>query len=143
MIGEILGIVDKFIPDGDQKEKLKAEVQQRQHELELAVLEKNKAEFIAHAKVAESQNAVNQEQAKNPSIFVSGARPFCIWALMALIIYHGGLRFIISDIANLAGHFTVFERADTAVWTGMLSGLLGLITARSFEKSKGVARDSM
>ena len=68
MIGQILSlaspILDKFVPDADTKMKLTAELETQLISLQAA------------------QAATNLEQAKHPSIFVSGAsRRSCGFAL--------------------------------------------------------------
>ena len=132
MLDSIFGIIDKFVPDTTTRDQLKGEIRKQEHELKLAEYD-----------LAKSQNEVNKEQAKNPSLFVSGARPFCIWAFMIMIFYHGFIRFLIFDVGSFFGSNATFTPADTVVWTGMLSGLLGLITVRGAEKIKGVARERL
>ena len=82
MIGTILGavapIVDKFVEDKDQKNKLKAELEQSLISLNLA------------------QAQANIEQAKHSSVFVAGARPAIMWIAALGLFFH----FIVFPIAS-------------------------------------------
>ena len=61
VIGVAGKVLDKFVEDKDLKTKLTAELNQQLVSLDLA------------------QAQANIEQAKHPSIFVSGARPAIMW----------------------------------------------------------------
>lgn len=80
------------------------------------------------------QLEVNKVEAANPSIFVSGWRPFVGWVCAVSFAYH----FVVAPIIAIFGiplpHFDV-----TSLLT-VLSGLLGLSGIRTYEKTKGVAR---
>lgn len=110
-----------------------------------AAAEKAKAEFAATAQSQEFQLAlgqiqVNLEEAKNPSLFVSGWRPFVGWVCAGALAYAAVLepvgRFIAVVGFSYGGKFPVI---DTMLTLQVILGLLGLGGLRSFEKSKGVA----
>ena len=61
IIGVAGKVLDKFVEDKDLKTKLNAELKQQMMSLDLA------------------QAQANIEQAKHPSIFVSGASPAIMW----------------------------------------------------------------
>ena len=125
VIGVAGKILDKFVEDKDLKMKLEHELKRELHDANLAQID------------------VNKEQAKNPSLFVSGARPAIMWICALGLL----MSFFIMPLAEWA----------TAIWypvvklpdlnTGELMtltlSLLGLGGLRSFEKSKGVARDNL
>ena len=77
LIGPVTGLLDKFIEDKDQKNKLAHE---------LATMADKHAQELA-----KGQLAINAEEAKHRSIFVAGWRPFIGWtcgiALMAHLFY--------------------------------------------------------
>ena len=129
MIAQILGlagpILDKFVEDKDTKNKIAAQLEQQLVGLQAA------------------QAQANIEQAKHPSLYLAGARPAIMW------ICARGLRtnFFIMPMAEWA----------TAIWSpgielpslqteelmSLVLALLGLGGFRSFEKSKGVARENL
>ena len=125
VIGVAGKILDKFVEDKDLKMKLEHELKRELHDARLAQID------------------VNKEQAKNPSLFVSGARPAIMWICALGLL----MSFFIMTLAEW----------ETAIWytevklpdlnTGELMtltlSLLGLGGLRSFEKSKGVARDNL
>ena len=129
MISSILGavapIVDKFVEDKDQKNKLKAELEQSLISLNLA------------------QAQANIEAAKHSSIFVAGARPAIMWIAALGLFFH----FIIFPLAEWV--ITIWypdlflPSLDTDQILGLTVSLLGLGGMRSWEKSKGVARKSI
>ena len=122
-IGEKL--LDKFVEDKDLKRKLT-------HEL--------KKEMIALDK---GQIQVNLEQAKHPSLFVAGARPSIMWICALGLL----TQFFIMPIAEWATAIWMPDISLPKLATGELMtltlSLLGLGGMRSFEKSKGVARENM
>jgi hypothetical protein len=81
------------------------------------------------------QIAVNQEEAKSESLFVSGGRPACIWigafALAYASIAEPFMRFAAVVLFGYAGVFPVI---DTTITMQVLFGLLGLGAMRSFDK---------
>ena len=85
------------------------------------------------------QLAINLEEAKHPSIFVAGARPFIMWgcgfALLYASIFEPMARFIAQVMFGYSGDFPVI---DTTLTMQVLLGLLGLGGMRSYDKYKGV-----
>ena len=129
MIAQILGlagpIIDKFVEDKDTKNKITAQLEQQLVGLQAA------------------QAQANIEQAKHPSLFVAGARPAIMWICALGLLTN----FFIMPMAEWA----------TAIWSpgielpslqteelmSLVLALLGLGGFRSFEKSKGVARENL
>ncbi len=126
-IAAIVGkLLDKVLPDADAKNKAMAEL--------LSMQTKGEIDSLL------GQLEINKEEAKNPSVFVSGGRPACIWigaiALGYASIVEPLMRFVATVMFSYAGQFPV---VDTTVTLQVLFGLLGLGAMRSWEKGKGVA----
>ena len=121
------GIIDRVIPDKAAAEKAKSEfaaVQQSQ-EFQLAL----------------QQIIVNVEEAKHPSIFVSGWRPFVGWVCGVALAYVAMLEPVARFVAIVAfGYVGVFPVIDTNLTMQVLLGILGLGGLRTWEKQKAVAR---
>jgi len=86
------------------------------------------------------QIAVNAEEAKSASVFVSGWRPAVGWTCCTALAYVA----IVEPVARFAasvwfGYTGAFPAIDTTITMQILLGMLGLAGARSFEKHKGVA----
>ena len=122
LISPIASLLDKVIPDKDQRDKLAHEI---------ATL----AEKQAHESVI-AQIKVNEQQAKHASIFVAGARPAIMWICALGLLYAVFLHPVL-DI------FFIMPEVNTDVLMPVLLGLLGLGGMRSYDKTKGVARDSL
>lgn len=118
LVGPIAQLLDKVIPDKDQREKLAHEIatlaERQSHEITLKQIE------------------VNKTEAAHKSIFVAGWRPAIGWIC--------GL--------GLANNYLVMPyvsgaaQMDIVHLMGLLTGLLGLGTLRTYEKKHGVARNS-
>ena len=129
LIGPATKLLGKFIEDKDAKNKIA---------FELSTM----AEKHAH-ELAKGQIAANAEQAKHPSLFVAGARPAIMWICALGLL----TQFFIMPIAEWATAIWMPEISLPKLATGELMtltlSLLGLGGMRSFEKSKGVARENM
>ena len=121
LIGPVSGLLDKFVEDKDEKNKLAHEIA-------------TMAEKQAHAQVM-AQIEVNKAEAQHSSIFVAGWRPFVGWVCGFALLYH----FIAQPVIVL---FSGIETPtfDMNTLTTILMGMLGLGGLRTFEKSKGIAR---
>ena len=125
VVGVTGKILDKFVEDKDLRTKLDAEL---------------KAQII---NLDALQAQINIEQAKSPSVFVSGARPAIMWICAFALAW----QYIFAPVASWAliiWYPTVTLPAlETEELTGLIMALLGLGAARTFEKTKGVARENM
>jgi hypothetical protein len=104
--------------------------------------ESERAQLAAAVSMVQGQLAVNQAEAANPSIFVSGWRPFigwvcgggCAWNWVGLPIAKFGI---------LAAGLPALQiaQADLTEMMPLLLGLLGLGGLRTYERVKGVHRE--
>ncbi|MBU2713933.1 3TM-type holin [Zooshikella harenae] len=104
----------------------------------------------AHNKTLETLNQphilqalTTLEEAKHPSIFVSGWRPGLGWLCVGLLTYAWVLRDLIIIALSLANRLDVVEMLptiDTSQLITLVLTLLGLGGIRTMEKMKGVAR---
>ena len=121
-IGAGLKIINKFIPDPEQK--IKAE-----KELRDGLLAADRG-----------QMEVNKAEAAHRSIFVAGWRPAIGWACASALWFQYVLVPIAIWVAGLAGHdLAPPPKLDQALW-GIMSGMLGLAGMRTYEKFKGIAK---
>lgn len=128
LIGPVTGLLDKFIPDADERARLAHEI---------ATLSERHAQELA-----KGQLAVNQTEAAHKSLFVAGWRPFVGWTCGIALAWHFvGQPLVVFGIA-LAGLDTpelpTFEMESLLT---VLLGMLGLGGLRTFEKTKGVSRE--
>tara|TARA_R100000808_G_C2109069_1_gene123746 strand:- start:191 stop:601 length:411 start_codon:yes stop_codon:yes gene_type:complete len=125
VVGVAGKVLDKFVADKDLKEKLNAELKTQMISLDLA------------------QAQANIEQAKHPSIFVSGARPAIMW----ICAFALGWQYILAPISSWVivvwYPMVTLPTLQTEELTGLIMALLGLGGMRSAEKWKGVARENM
>lgn len=127
LISPISSILDKFIPDADERARLAHEIatmaERQAHELALAQIDVNKAEAASN------------------SVFKGGWRPFIGWTCGAAFAYHFVLQplavFILVSIGEPVPDLPRFEM--DALMT-VLFGMLGLGGLRTFEKFKGVSK---
>lgn len=101
--------------------------------------ESEKAQLAGALALVQAQTNINEQEAKNPSMFVSGARPFimwvcgvgCAWNWIGLPIAKFG--------CALSGHDLQISAADLSEMMPLLLGMLGLGGLRTVEKLNGVA----
>lgn len=87
-----------------------------------------------------AQIAVNQEEAKSSSFFVSGGRPFILWVCGVAFAYVAIVEPIARFIAQVGFHYEgAFPVIDTNLTLQVLGGLLGLGALRSWDKKNGTA----
>lgn len=123
LIGQGLGIINKFIPDPAQREKAEQSFRDWLSSVDLAQLE------------------VNKEEAKSASLFVAGWRPFVGWVCGMGFALH----ILIIPVANwilvVFGEPIIDLKFDMSTLMTVMMGMLGMGGLRTYEKMKGVARD--
>lgn len=81
---------------------------------------------------------INKEEAKNPSIFVSGWRPFIGWVCGIALVYSFLGQPLLAWL-SINFHFTAPPSLDMGTLITLLGGMLGLSGLRTAEKINGVA----
>lgn len=119
LIGPITGLLDKWVPDADTKQKIAHEI---------ATMSEKHAQEIAIAQIK-----LNTAEAKG-NWFQSSWRPATGWVcVLALTV-----NYLISPLA--AGFGVSIPQADGGTLMPILLGMLGLSGSRSFERVRGVAK---
>lgn len=97
-------------------------------------------QFAMALTVMQGQMATNTAEAANPSVFVSGWRPFVGWVCGSGF----AMQFVVAPLltwgSTLYGHPVTLPGLDIDTLLTLLAGMLGLGGLRSFERVKGVAR---
>ena len=101
--------------------------------------EEEKQQIAAAVMVVQGQIDTNKEEAKSPSVFVSGWRPFIGWVCGAACAWNWiGLK-IALFAASYSGVALNIQAADLTEMMPVLLGMLGLGGLRTVEKINGVA----
>ena len=101
--------------------------------------EQEKQQLAAAVSLVQGQIAINQAEASNPSVFVSGWRPAIGWVCgMACAWNWIGLPIVKAGLA-IYGHPLQLNPADISEMMPILLGMLGLGGLRTMEKVNGVA----
>tara|TARA_R110000772_G_scaffold43412_3_gene100087 strand:+ start:13931 stop:14326 length:396 start_codon:yes stop_codon:yes gene_type:complete len=127
LIGPVTGLLDKFVEDKDQKNKLAHE---------LATMADRHAQELA-----KGQLTINAEEAKSKNVFVAGWRPFIGWTCGIALMAHF-LIFPTADVvtAYMGVEAMAYPAFDMDSLMTVLLGMLGLGGMRSFEKAKGLTK---
>ena len=125
VVGVAGKVLDKFVEDKDLKTKLNAELKSQIISLDLA------------------QAQTNLEQAKHSSVFIAGARPAIMW----ICAFGLGWQFVFQPVAAwilaVSGSELMLPLFETEGLMPLTLSLLCLGSMRSFEKFKGIQRNSM
>ena len=128
LIAPVTGLLDKFIPDADERNRLAHEIA-------------TMSERHAH-ELAKGQIEINKSEAAHQSMFVAGWRPFVGWSCGLALAWHFLGQPLTVFVTAYAGIETpplpVFEMESLLT---VLLGMLGLGGLRTFEKTKNVARE--
>ena len=127
LIAPVTGLLDKFIEDKDQKNKLAHE---------LATMADRHAQELA-----KGQLEINKAEAQHRSIFVAGWRPFLGWGLSFAMIWH----FVLAPITIFGFSYAGVEAPELPAFDmdslmTVLLGMLGLGGLRTVEKVKGLTK---
>ena len=129
MIAQILGlagpILDKFVEDKDAKNQIAAQLEQQLVGLQAA------------------QAQANIEQSKHPSLFVAGARPAIMWICALGLMTNFFIMPIAEWVVSIWFPGRWLPSLQTEELMSLTLALLGRGGMRSWEKSKGVARENM
>lgn len=117
-------VIDRIWPDPTQAANAKFELFKLQQSGELAQIA--------------GQLKINEVEAANPSVFVSGWRPFVGWVCGFGLVYSFiGQPLLAWGSVNF--HFVVPPTLDLGTLLTILGGMLGLGALRTTEKINGVA----
>ena len=119
LIGPVTGILDKVIEDKDQKAKLAHE---------LATM----ADKLAHEQQL-AQIKVNEADAKG-NWFQSSWRPLTAYVCLSGFV----MNYLVSPLAAPFG--IIIPQVDVSMMIPILTGMLGLASLRSYERTKGVGK---
>lgn len=114
-------ILDQFFPDPAQAAAAKLKMLEMMQNGDLAQL------------------GVNQAEASNPSLFVSGWRPFIGWVCGSAFAWNYLFGPLITQLLLIAGHPVTYAPLELGEMMPVLLGMLGLGGMRTFEKLQGKA----
>ena len=126
LIGPVAGLLDKFIEDKDQKNKLAHEIG-------------TMADKHSH-EIATAQIEVNKEEAKSRSWWIAGWRPACGWICTLAMGYHFIIQPLLIFFLAIFGLKMDIPSFDMDTLMTVLLGMLGLGGLRSFEKHKKLTK---
>ena len=129
LIGPATKLLGKFIEDKDKKNELAHSI--------ATMAEKHAQEL------SKGQLDINKEQAKHPSIFVSGARPAIMWVCCLGLLWQFFVGPILTWTTGIWFPDMVPPQLEVEGLITLVMSLLGLGAMRSFEKSKNIARDNL
>ncbi len=121
----ISDLIGKAIPDKTKRMELEASIKSQMIDLQKA------------------QAEINLEQAKHPSIFVSGSRPAILWICAFALMWQYFLAPLMNWIVVISGSSIQPPVLNTEGLMTLTLSLLGLGGLRTAEKWKGVARNNM
>lgn len=130
MIGQVAGlinnVVDKFVED-------KGAAATREAAILKAQLQQQLQTYILEHEERLKQIEVDLEEAKHPSLFVAGWRPFIGWSC--------GAGLLVALLGTVIAPFLGYDISDaipTDLILAVLGAMMGVSGMRSFDKSKGV-----
>lgn len=134
IIGGVISVIDKLIPDPAEAARMKLELLTRQQAGEFKEIE-------AAVEIGRQQNAVNAAEASSTDTFRGGWRPAVGWVSAAALAYSFLLRPILPWLVEVFGAGVVppMPALDMQELMGLLFGMLGLAGYRTIEKLKDKA----
>ena len=121
----ISDLIGRAIPDKNKRMELEASIKSQMIDLQKA------------------QADINLEQAKHPSIFVSGSRPAILWICALGLAWQFFLAPLMNWAVVISGSTIQPPVINTEGLMTLTLSLLGLGGLRTAEKWKGVARNNM
>ena len=127
LIGPVTGLLDKFIPDADEKARIA-------HEL-ATMGEKHAQEALL------AQLEINKAEAASGSVFKGGWRPAVGWVCASAFAYHFVLQPILLFVVALTGtELPTLPEFDMSTLLPVLGGMLGIGGLRTYEKQKRLTK---
>jgi hypothetical protein len=127
----IVGKLLDFIPDPQKKLEAQLKLTQELNSNSQAIL-------AALSEVDKAQIAVNSEEAKSGSLFVSGWRPWLGWVCGAAFTWQYVLLPVATFILAACGKSVVLPAIDFSAMSPVMMGMLGLAGMRTWEKVQDV-----
>lgn len=138
IIDIVKSVIDKVIPDREGREKAK-------QEFDLQVLQRRQEIIDALEKSDTGQVEINKIEAASPDFFRAGWRPFVGWVCgfavayqfigRPLLTWFTPIWLVIIDSTAVVPPPPPLDMGDLIF---LLSGMLGLVAARSIDKKNGV-----
>lgn len=125
-------VIDKIFPDAEAREKAKYELFKLQQEGEFKALD-------ADLQLALAQTKINEAEAASTDFFRGGWRPASGWVCSVGLAYTFLAQPLLAWLSVSKG-WPVPPQIDMDTLMGLLMGMLGLGSLRSYEKSKGVSK---
>ena len=127
LIGPVTGLLDKFIPDADEKARIAHE---------LATMSEKHAQQLALAQIE-----VNKAEAASGSIFKGGWRPAVGWVCAIAFAYHFIIKDLVVFVCAASGvELPDLPEFDMGTLLTVLGGMLGIGSLRTYEKQKGLTK---
>jgi len=127
LIGPVTSLLDKFIPDADEKARIAHE---------LATMGEKHAQQLALAQIE-----VNKAEAASGSVFKGGWRPAVGWVCASAFAYHFVLQPILLFVVALTGtQLPTLPEFDMSTLLPVLGGMLGIGGFRTYEKQKRLTK---
>ena len=126
LVQPVTGLLDKFIDDKDQKNKLAHEIS--------TMAERHAQEL------AKGQLEINKAEAQSRNIFVAGWRTFIGWTCGVAMAYNYVIHPIMIFVLAQLDYLVALPALDLGEMMPVLMGMLGLGGLRSFEKYKGISK---
>lgn len=101
--------------------------------------EQERAQIAMATSVVMGQLEINKAEAANPSLFVSGWRPFIGWTCGAGCAWNWVGLPVVKAACTIAGYSVALTAADISEMMPLLVAMLGLGGYRTYEKVTGVA----
>ncbi len=128
LIGPVTGLLDKFIPDADERARLAHEI---------ATMSERHAQQLAKGQIE-----INKTEAAHKNMFVAGWRPFVGWTCGIALAWHFvGQPLAVFVIAYSGVESPPLPAFEMESLLTVLLGMLGLGGLRTFEKTKGISRE--
>ncbi len=127
LITPVTGLLDKFIPDADEKAKLAHEI---------ATMSSKHAQSLALAQIQ-----LNTAEAASKSAFKGSWRPFIGWVCGVAFGWHFVGQPVTLFIVALTGtDIPPLPEFDMGTLLTVLGGMLGIGGLRTYEKQKGLTK---
>lgn len=135
-IAALGSIISKVIPDRAAAAAAQAQLQT------LALQGQLETEFTQLQAVTTNQSTVDNTEASNANVFVSGWRPAIGWVLASALAYQYLLKpLVLAGFALAKQPIPVLPGLDDGLWQ-LMFGMLGMGTLHSFDKLKGTVTKS-